>query len=589
LFFTGTGRGSSHRPSKGTRPSRLQLPTGHRRDGATYSPSNGFAQSRLDDLEAGVFDNWDEEDEANAIFGENYAESGVFHPADSQEDDEERLRRLCDGLGILEQVGGTSQTGKKAVNIDFNENVGIGFPPGLHSNMPPPPLSPTQKLRHLQQESQRRPSFYIPRDEPDLEAGVLAANQPIVSEKSANSGSKTPRRPKLRLSFSGSNSSTSADQTIPPVPPLPSSAPASTIAFNVATQTKDVKGSTCAASRDTVPSGAAATFQAGQQGDAAAPGSTSESQKREGEALLLDTPTTEYSSSTYPYKWELNVVPNGVVVVGTVGVIDGTSSTSTVFPTGEKPAITSKRSNPILCVTPPAPSPSSPSSGVSSLKAISGRPRPNVLRRSKSWRERSANDLSEIAELVQQRHCKTDANIPPVPSLPSSSGSRSPESPGSVTTPSCSSSSTPSLSSSPTSSTMSSYFDSVSPMTPTNEIVELPIATEDTDAEGVEAWFPRHRARTTSTTSTSSDMTILTSGEHHDSLSPPSTSSHYVKASSLSRAKSMTKLKEPPPPPRPKKSLKRSLSLHALVRCVTDTEEDDERGAVPSIESSNAA
>ncbi|CAG8774595.1 10986_t:CDS:2, partial [Acaulospora colombiana] len=132
--------------------------------------------SRLDDLEAGVFDSWDEEEEANALFGgDSFTEDDVFHSGNSQGDEDERIRQLCDGLGILEQVGGTSQTAKKGVNIGFNDNVGIGFPPGLHSDMPPPPLSPTKKLHHLQQESQRRPSFYIPRDEPDLEAGLLAA------------------------------------------------------------------------------------------------------------------------------------------------------------------------------------------------------------------------------------------------------------------------------------------------------------------------------------------------------------------------------------------------------------------------------
>ncbi|PVG03721.1 hypothetical protein CPB86DRAFT_304328 [Serendipita vermifera] len=593
----GAGRGTrsptSLRPPRGTRPSRLHSSTGHRRDGATYNPSNAFAQSRLDDLEAGVFDSWDEEEEANAIFsGDSYVENSVFHSDDSQGDEDERIRQLCDGLGILEQVGGTSQTTKKTANVGFNDNVGIGFPPGLHSDMPPPPLSPTKKLLHLQQESQRRPSFYIPRDEPDLEAGLLAANQPIVSEKSANSGSKAARRPKLRLSFSGSNSPTTTDQTVPPVPPLPSSAPPSTSTFNIATQkaspSQNVKNDTCAKARDTVLSSAVTTFEAGQQGDGTASDTPPEAQKKDTEALLLDTPTTEYSSSTYPYKWELNVVPNGVVVVGTVGVVDGEpSKDSTVFPSGEKPATTSKRSNPILCVTPPAPS-SSSSGTVSSLKSISPRTRTNVLRRAKSWRERSANDLSEMAELVQQRHIKTDASIPPVPVIPSS-GSRSPTwSPGSATTPS--SSSTPSLSSSPTSSTMSSYFESVSPTTPTNEGVEGPTTTDDSTAEaGVEAWFPHHRARTTSTTSTSSDITILTSGDHGDSLFPPSTSPHYVKTSSLSRAKSMTKLKEPPPPPRPKKSLKRSLSLHALVRCVVDTEEDDKMMAVPPLEGSNAS
>lgn len=220
---------SASRPPRGLKPLKMQplanRATSHRREGATSEHAQGnFAQTRVGDVQSGVFDEWEEDTEAGDVFGP------INHPSleprrflGSLRDALESRINDDGGVSVLEQVGASSEVASGHV-----------YPPGLHGDYPwgAHPPSPTRKVLAV---SPRRRDF--------AELAVDDAREALVMDKLPSA--RSPRlKPHLTLSLSAISKPLSAPMTdshlgqahvpvtiIPEARPAPLSAPAHVSSF----------------------------------------------------------------------------------------------------------------------------------------------------------------------------------------------------------------------------------------------------------------------------------------------------------------------------------------------------------------------
>ncbi|KAG8791354.1 hypothetical protein FRC17_008761, partial [Serendipita sp. 399] len=294
-------------------------------------------------------------------------------------------------LSVLEHAGGSPTFG-------FNNAVGIAYPPGLHGDFPAvPPLPPSPTRRRG--------------DRPQTDAQTGGSPPPKVTSERV--------KPKLSLAFPD------------PPPHIPSALTDSHISGGaaggsgngplLALQEDRPKATSAPPTMSTFPE--SGFLDVDPKVKDAGPGqvvhdvgvitTVTQRIKKEQPALLLDTPTVEHPSSSYPYSWDVNVVPQGVVVVGTVGVVVDTTEeakpeedekgkkkeTETKGSTRKSPAKLRKpnpHAKPILCVTPPPP-PEPPQ-----VSSPSPMPYAHRLTRSKSWKgllSRSDKDSLSVGSI----------------------------------------------------------------------------------------------------------------------------------------------------------------------------------------------
>lgn len=537
---------NGHR-QRSSRPTGLQLSpmnrlsSTHRREAADAYAD--FAQSRISDVQAGVFDVW--EDDEDEIFGARTDEGmAQIHQQASAEGSDNALNRAIDGVGIQEHAGGLARR-------QPYQDVGSGFPPGLHGDIPfPPPLPKKSEA----QDNPRRTSFYVERGLP--------------SQPSMNQGKRPMRsKPQLTLNLRTSPKRRPSDSDLYPLHQTPSSAPAGTVAFaDVVACSSSSSQSRHAHVRvaDSVPMSAPPTMFTTPTFSETIDEINAIQQKRndhvgcqlscdvdaehkEAPALLLDTPTVEYPSSTYPYTWELSVVPRGVTVIGTVGDREGADAN------GEG---RSEMSKPLLCVTPPADAPS--------------------LGRLRSWKSRSAEPLRSTGGLRRRQSADSSqpspppANGSPEPMVPASPSTSSPMSDEPVATPTSTS--------------------SLTRQTVSRDVLTEGMALDEEEEEeedGVNVGYSEFGTghavspRTTSNDTPNVHCQPHQPGKQGGEVRPePSMEEAYhipdiwfakprpalnSPNTALVRTKSMSN-KKVPPPPRPAKNLKRSLSLNSFAK-----------------------
>ena len=483
----------------------------HRREGASseHGPGN-FAQTRVGDVQSGVFEDWEEETEAGDVFGP------VVHPTLEPRRFLGSIRdalesRIVDdgGVSVLEQVGASSEVGSGHV-----------YPPGLHGDYPwgAHPPSPTRKVLAV---SPRRRDF--------AELAVDDAREALVMEKPPNTRSPRPK-PHLTLSLSAMSKPSSAPMTdshlgqgrgtvtvFQEARTTPLSAPAHVSSFTLEPVLETAR-----------------TLEGPPKEDAP--------------ALLLDTPTVEHHTSTYPYTWDINVVPRGMVVVGRVGVAEEESTSVSL--TSDKASSIGKSSKgpsklrkpnpnakPIVCVTPPPLPPVPP---------LPSKEEQARLVRSKSWKgllSRSEKDTLQVSEggkLVKRRRRSAEPLASSASSLKKAKGADNKDERSS-------------LMSSPSSESLDSIdSDDLGEVIAPTETYHIP-----------DAWFTVSKPKTETPKSSSGvDLSASEPVEHK-----------------VMRTKSMGTLNRPPsfieidpamtptvpPPPRPTKSLKRSRSVGHLV------------------------
>ncbi|KIM25643.1 hypothetical protein M408DRAFT_331018 [Serendipita vermifera MAFF 305830] len=563
---------STGRPPRSGRPARLQVPpagSSHRREPASAAAYPDFAQSRVDDVEAGVFDEWDGVDDEDNVFGRP-SNPAPGLPSGSDKSQRSKAFHMFDGLGILEQVGGAAEAAQAIgpAYVAANE-VGVGYPPGLHGDLPSPPSSP--KRAATLPDSPRRVSHYVSRDLPP----TTEPAPPVVMEKDTK---KTPRaRPRLTLAF--------------PDPPShdPAKARSASLPYVRAYQpSEDLVGARPV--------------------------------EKDAPALLLDTPTAEHPSSTYPYTWEVNVLPPGIKVVGTVGVSGSsdveqvpevpssteassgntasTSSSSRPFNAVAKVFSKVRKVKPVLYVTPPLPS----DDGAEKPPAPR---RLQKLNRSKSWKDLSSGNLNvrpdnkrrKSADSVPTRSEPEAEPVPaPVPNATADTEAEAEED-GDKTvvlegTPCLSPTSTlPSDLESGCTTPMLVSASSSAFSSPLSSVNSTALDIADMSAGSMDPALNLDGSETYDGIVMGSNAHVVTSGErrpiqealfaepmHYEAgsegdgmsldealkLEPTTSACPVAGQKTLKRATSTTRFDRPPPPPRPPKSLKRSLSLNAF-------------------------
>jgi len=376
-------------------------------------------RSRLDDNGARAFDEWDAVEDDDVIFGclSSFKPHVKNHTAlmSNRGVDSAKAFQIFDGLGILEQVGGSAEATGKFTGPGCAQNgVGVGHPPGLHGDLPSPPTSP-KKWTTSPPESPRRVSHYISRELPptneDTSANVPHTPPLVMAKDPKRLGRHGPR---LTLAF--------------PDPPSynPSELP---IEFTALCCTRPYQ------STDDLLEGAAhvgcPTDRNPSDATILEAGRTCLSKpEEEASALLLNTPTAEHPSSSYPYKWDVNILPTGVKVIGTVGVVSVSSFNETVTEaptiadtservasspaTGPLNAVAKvlskvRKVKPVLYVTPPP--------AASSLENTQEGQQPRrlvKLNRSRSWRDLSVDGgLNPKADKKKRRKSADSAPTSP--------------------------------------------------------------------------------------------------------------------------------------------------------------------------------
>ena len=560
------------RPVRAARPARLQVPppiSSHRREAASATYPD-FAQSRVDDTEAGVFDDWDGVDDDDNVFGRP-PNAEVAIQSSGEISAANKSFHMFDGLGILEQVGGATNAAQAVGPAYVSSNsVGVGYPPGLHGDLPSPPSSP--KRAAIMPESPRRASHYVPRDLPPSPGPDVV---PSTMEKDTK---RTARpRPRLTLAF--------------PEPP-----------------THDPSGHQPKGRSVSLPY--TRSYQSMEELSGSAHGSSTHIMEKDTPALLLDTPTAEHPLSSYPYTWDVNVLPPGVKVVGTVGVTAQSknddmimempgdiesagctaSSSSPSSGTGPFTAVAKvlskvRKVKPVLYVTPPIPSDGP-------VEVPQGPRRLQKLNRSKSWKDLSSGSggLNVRPDVMKRRksadsvpirvHPETDTPPMPTPVSPASASAEGEEEEGDKTiildgAPCLSPTSTVSR----TNSEMESGWNTPALISGSSSLSSSPLSSVNSTALDIAGGYFSPDSRFNDAydgivmaprQAGADDMSDSMSLDEALQLQPTTTSTistcPTAGPKTLKRANSATPVddRQAGPPPRPAKSLKRSLSLNTF-------------------------